>query len=163
MSGKNVAVFGIYPSSLDAEQGAADLISAGYPSRYISVLVGTSTGTTLSAPLDGALGILTGHRALTIPGAAPLRAAGPMLLGLADLGVGGAIGALVGALVGLGLPEYESKRYVVCVTAGGTLLSVHCDTPVRVKRAMQVFNSSGAEGVAASSESRSDRIELAVI
>ena len=33
------------------------------------------------------------------------------MAGLAGLGVGGALGGLVGALVGMGIPEYEAKRY----------------------------------------------------
>jgi hypothetical protein len=63
----------------------------------------------------------------------------------------------------LGIPEYEATRYEGRVMDGGTLLSVHCDGPLRVKRATQILNSSGADHVAASSESRSERVELAVI
>ena len=40
---------------------------------------------------------------------------------LAGLGVGGAEGGMVGALVGLGIPEYEAKRYEGAVKDGGTL------------------------------------------
>lgn len=44
---------------------------------------------------------------------------------LAGLGVGGAVGGLIGALVGMGIPEYEAKRYEGLVKEGGVLLSVH--------------------------------------
>jgi len=47
---------------------------------------------------------------------------------LAGLGVGSAVGGLVGALVGMGIPEYEAKRYEGRIKEGGVLLSVHCDT-----------------------------------
>ena len=39
----------------------------------------------------------------------------------------GAVGGIVGALVGMGIPEYEAKRYEGRVKHGGILLSVHCD------------------------------------
>jgi hypothetical protein len=35
--------------------------------------------------------------------------------------------SFVGALVGLGIPEYEAKRYEGRIKSGGILLSVHCD------------------------------------
>jgi hypothetical protein len=70
---------------------------------------------------------------------------------------------LVGALVGLGVPEYEARRYEGRVRDGGTLLSVHCESDTRVKRAKQVLNSSGADDVASSEESRSEKVQWAVI
>lgn len=179
---QHVAVFGIYASNVDAECGAADLISAGFASQDISVLLsdaggshafahqtagkasaGTSAGATAGGLLGGALGILAGTGALVIPGIGPLVAAGPIAAGLAGLGAQGTVGALVGALSGLGIPEHEAMRYEGRVVEGGTLLAVHCESPMRVKRAMQVFNSSGADLVASSLESRSERIELALI
>jgi rhodanese-related sulfurtransferase len=172
LSGKNIAVFGIYSSSLGAECGAADLISAEFSSRDISVLLpdvlstqgaeGTSAGATAGGRLSGALGILEGAGALVIPGVGPLVAAGPILSGLAGLRVGDTVKGLVGALVGLGIPEYAAKRYEARVKDDGTLLSVHCETPARVKRAKQVLNSSGADDVA-SEESRSEKVQWAVI
>ncbi len=176
MSAKNIAVFGIYSSSIDAECGAADLISAGFAASVISVLLsdvqgthgtkapeGASAGATAGGLLGGALGILAGVGALLVPGIGPMVAVGPLLTGLADFGAGGAVGGLMGAFVGLGIPEYEAKRYEGGVKDGGTLLSVHCDSPGQVKRATQVLNSSGAEHVAASTESRSSKVELAVL
>ena len=169
---KKVAVFGIYPSSFDAEGGAADLISAGYSSRDISVLLldvrslkasaGTTAGVTAGGILEGALGILTGVGAVVIPGVGPILAAGPIHAGLPSLGAAGGVGGLVGTLQGFGISEYEALRYEGRVTDGGTLLSVHCTSPAQVKRAKQILNSSGADHVVASSESRSERAELAV-
>ena len=51
--------------------------------------------------------------------AAPLLAAGPIVGLLAGMGAGGAVGGLIGALVGLGLPEYEAKRYEGRLRTGG--------------------------------------------
>ena len=177
MSGNNTAVFGIYPSSLDAERGAADLISAGFSSRDISVLLpdvrskhkspeGTGVTEGAGAPagqLSGALGILDGAGALVIPDVGPIVVAGPIFSGLAGLNVGGAAKGLVAALAGLGIPEYEAKRYEDRVKDGGTLLSVHCESAARVKRAKQVLNSSGADDVACAEESRSEKAQWAVI
>jgi uncharacterized membrane protein len=41
---------------------------------------------------------------------------------LAGLGVGAAAGGLIGALVGMGIPEYEAKRYEGRVKDGGILV-----------------------------------------
>jgi len=51
--------------------------------------------------------------------------AGPIVATLAGMGVGGVLGGLAGALVGLGIPEYEAKRYQGRIENGGILLSVH--------------------------------------
>jgi hypothetical protein len=74
------------------------------------------------------------------------------MAGLAGLGVGGALGGLVGALIGMGIPEYEAKRYEGRVKDGGTLLSVHCDTSDQVSRAKDLLKATGAEDIASSSE-----------
>jgi len=172
MSGKSIGVLGVYASSLDAERGAADLISAGFSSPDISVLLpdvrskreapqASSAGATAGGLLGGALGILTGVGALVIPGVGPILAAGPFMAALAGLGVAGPQG-LAGALVGLGVPEYEAKRYEGRVKDGGTLLSVHCEGAARVKRAKQVLNSSGADDVAATGESGSATVQAVI-
>ncbi len=71
---------------------------------------------------------------------------------LAGLGVGGAVGSFVGALVGLGIPEYEAKRYEGRVKEGGVLLSVHCDTSEEITRAKDVLKRTGAEDVSSAGE-----------
>ena len=43
-------------------------------------------------------------------------AAGPIMEALAGGDVGGAVGGLGGALIGMGIPEYEAKRYEGRVT-----------------------------------------------
>jgi len=58
---------------------------------------------------------------------------------LAGLGVGGAIGGITGALVGLGIPEYEARRYEGRIQKGGILLSVHCASSDEVKRAKEII------------------------
>jgi hypothetical protein len=182
MAGKNTAVFGIYPSGERAEHAVDTLISAGFLSGDISVLLpdtrstrefahvketkapeGATAGVTTGGVIGGTLGVLAGIGALAIPGVGPLIAAGPIMAGLAGLGVGGAVGGIVGALVGMGIPEYEAKRYEGRVKDGGTLLSVHCDTSGQISRAKELLKSSGAEDVASTGESASSAPAMATV
>ncbi len=176
MAGKNTAVFGICKSGEHAERAVDCLISAGFPSSSISVLLpdtrstkefahekatkapeGTAVGVTAGGVIGGTIGVLAGVGALAIPGIGPFIAAGPIMAGLAGLGVGGALGGLVGALVGMGIPEYEAKRYEGLVKNGGTLISVHCDTSEQVSRAKDLLSGAGATDISSTSESSSDK------
>jgi hypothetical protein len=65
------------------------------------------------------------------------------MAGLAGLGVGGAVGGVTGALIGMGIPEFEAKRYEGRLQKGEILLSVHCDTAEEIKRAKEVLKSGG--------------------
>ena len=82
--------------------------------------------------------------------------AGPIMGLLAGVGVGGASGAFVGALAGIGIPEYEAKRYDGRMKQGGILLSVHCDSPDWVKRAKDRLKETGAGSIGSAGESSSD-------
>jgi hypothetical protein len=75
---------------------------------------------------------------------------------LGGIGVGGAIGGIAGALIGLGIPEYEAKRYEGRIRRGGILLSVHCDDAGWAKRARNILHQTGAEDVASTGEARAD-------
>src|SRR5437764_10518508 len=75
---------------------------------------------------------------------------------LGGIGVGSAIGGLTGALIGLGIPEYEAKRYEGRIRRGSILLSVHCDDPDWARRAKNILNQTGAEDVAAAGEAPAD-------
>jgi hypothetical protein len=114
---------------------------------------GAVAGGGTGAVLGGALGWLAGIGALAIPGIGPLIAAGPIAAALSGAAVGGAVGGITGALVGLGIPEYEAKRYEGKVKAGGILISVHTDDSDEVKRAKHAFEVAGAEDVASTGES----------
>jgi hypothetical protein len=71
---------------------------------------------------------------------------------LAGVGIGGTVGGIVGALVGMGIPEYEAKRYEGAVKDGGTLLSVHCDTSEQIDAAKDALKETGARDIASTSE-----------
>ena len=61
-----------------------------------------------------------------------------------------------GALIGLGLPEYEAKRYEGRIRRGGILLSVHCDDSEWTKKAKEILKQTGAENIAATNEAPAD-------
>ena len=82
---------------------------------------------------------------------------------LAGVGAGGALGGIVGALVGMGIPEYEAKRYEGAVKGGGTLLSVHCVTRENLSLATQALRDTGARDVASSTEESLQRSEAVVV
>jgi len=73
---------------------------------------------------------------------------------LAGLGVGAVLGGLVGALIGLGIPEFEAKRYETRLNKGGILLSVHADNKEWISRAKTILGKTGAEQVSSVAESR---------
>jgi hypothetical protein len=173
--GKNTAVFGIYKTRAGAEKAVDNLISAGFPSGDVSVLLpdiessktlahekntkapeGATTGVAAGGAAGGALGLLVGLGALAIPGLGPFLAAGPIVAALAGLGVGGAVGGMVGALVGMGIPEYEAKRYEGHVKEGGILLSIHCDRSEEVSRAKDILTHTGATDIASTAEATAD-------
>ena len=178
MSGKKVGVFGIYSTRAAVENAADSLVRAGFPSPDISVLLpeslggpkemgtekatkapeGATAGATTGGVIGGTLGVLAGVGLLAIPGLGPFIAAGPIMAGMAGLGlgVGGAVGAFTGMLISMGIPEFEAKRYEGRLQKGGILLSVHCDTAEEIKRAKKVLKATGAEDVSSTGESSVD-------
>jgi hypothetical protein len=175
MSGKNTAVFGIYQDRVHVEEAVDSLVHAGFRSTDISVLLpenigtkdfaiekhtkapeGMTTGASTGAVVGGALGLLAGIGALSIPEVGPFVAAGPILAALAGIGGGGVVGGLIGALVGMGIPEYEAKRYEGLIKGGRVLLSVHCDDSDWVKRAKEILQRTGADDISSTSEASAD-------
>ena len=175
MSGKNTAVFGIYANRAAAELAVDEIKTRGFRNTDVSVLFsddnsskefahekhtkapeGTAVGASTGAVVGGALGWLAGIGALAIPVVGPLIAAGPIVGLLAGAGIGGTVGGITGALVGLGIPEFEAKRFEGLVKDGGVLLSVHCDSSEWVKKAKEVLEETGAKDVSATGEAKAD-------
>src|SRR5438876_10726136 len=171
----NTAVFGIFPDRLSTENAVAALREAGFRSTDVSVLFpenagtkdlahekntkapeGVATGATSGAVIGGTLGWLVGIGALAIPGLGPFIAAGPVVAALAGAGAGGTLGGITGALIGLGIPEYEAKRYEGRIKGGGILLSVHTDDSDWTKRAKDILEQTGAQDISSTSEARAD-------
>jgi hypothetical protein len=175
MAGKNTAVFGIYSSYSAVESAVDTLQSAGFRNTDISVLLpenvgtkdfahekgtkapeGAAAGGVSGAVVGGALGWLAGIGALAIPGVGPLIAAGPIVAALAGIGVGGALAGIAGALVGMGIPEYEAKRYEGRIKGGGILLSVHSDSSEWTKKAKTILEQTGAADISSTGEEKAD-------
>ena len=91
------------------------------------------------------------HRESVIPGVGPFIAAGP-IMGALGGAVGGATGGIIGALVGLGIPEYEAKRYEGKIRGGNILISVHTDDSGQRKRAKEIFEQAHAEDISSTGE-----------
>jgi|SRR5579862_1249563 len=176
MAGKNTSVFGIYADTASAERAVQALKDAGFSNSDISALFpdkqgtrdfahekntkapeGATTGAGTGALLGGGLGWLAGIGALAIPGLGPFIAAGPIMAALAGAGVGGAVGGLTGALIGMGIPEYEAKRYEGRVKDGGILLSVHSENSDETKRAKEILERTGAQDISSTGEARGDK------
>src|SRR5499425_631775 len=175
MAGKNTAVFGIYPTYGAVDGAVESLRASGFRNTDISVLFpenvgtkdfahekgtkapeGATTGGTTGIIVGGALGWLVGIGSLAIPGLGPFIAAGPIMAALAGAGAGGVVGGIAGALIGLGIPEYEAKRYEGLVKKGGILLSVHSDDSQWTKKAKQIIEATGAEDISSTGETRGD-------
>src|SRR6202158_2767693 len=176
----NKAVFGLYSTRRQVENAVDELRTAGFRNTDISVMFpenvgtkdfayekgtkapqGAATGAGTGVVVGGAVGWLSGIGTLAIPGVGPFIAAGPIMAALAGAGVGGAVGGLTGALVGMGIPEYEAKRYEGRVKDGGILLSVHSGDSQETKRAKQILEATGAQDISSTSESKSDDAKVA--
>ena len=149
------------------------LKAAGFSANDISVLFPDKTGTKdfahehhTKAPegaaagagtggiLGGALGWLVGIGALAIPGLGPFIAAGPIMAALSGAAAGAALGGIAGGLIGLGIPEYEAKRYEGKIKEGNILISVHTENSTERARAKEIFEQLGAEDIADTAEAR---------
>src|SRR5947208_4229453 len=138
------AVFCIAKNQTQAEAIVGQLKIEGFSNNDISVLFpdksgtkdfahekntkapeGATTGAGTGGVLGGVLGWLAGGGALAIPGVGPFIAAGPIAAALSGAAVGAGTGGIIGALVGLGIPEYEAKRYEGKLREGNILISVH--------------------------------------
>jgi hypothetical protein len=113
MAGKNTAAFWIYETRTSAKTRWMHCNSQ-FRNTDISVMLpenvgakdfahgehtkapeGATTGAGSEAVIGGTLGWLAGIGALAIPGVGPL-AAGPIVAALAGVGVGGAVGGILG-------------------------------------------------------------------
>jgi hypothetical protein len=175
MAGKNTAVFGIYPNRVAAEEAVGHLRSAGFRSTDASALFpenqgtkdlahekntkapeGLAAGAVAGVIIGGILGYLISAGILTVPALAPYTTAGPVVSAMAGAGGLGVLFGLIGAVIGLGFPEYEARRFEGRIRDGGVLLSVHCDNHEWSKRAKNVLEETGAQSIAAEGEKSGD-------
>ena len=164
-------VYGLTQSDAQAIRIANRLKAAGFTASDISILTpdrggvrdlghenstkapeGAATGAGTGALLGGALGWMAGIGALAIPGVGPLIAAGPILATLTGLAVGGTLGGVSGALVGLGIPEYEAKQFEGKLREGHILLCIHAKDSDEAAKARQILTEEKAESISTGSE-----------
>jgi len=113
---------------------------------------GAVTGAGTGLAVGATLGWLAGIGMLAIPGIGPFIAAGPIMAALSGAAVGGTVGGLTGALIGMGIPEFEAKRYEGRVKNGNILISVHSDNGDETGRAKKIFEEAGAEDISCAGE-----------
>lgn len=167
-------VFGIFSARTQLENCVTQLQTQGFRNSDISVLMpskaetrdfahekstkapeGATIGAGAGAVLGGTLGWLVGAGIIAaVPVLGPIVAAGPLMGALAGLGVGGTLGGAGGALVGMGMPEYEAKRYEDHVKDGGLLISVHVDDNHWADTAKETLRKCGAQDISKTTEVR---------
>lgn len=168
----NKSVFAIFEDRGTLGRAIEALKSANFRNSDISVLMptmgdeetfahekaskapeGAAVGAGVGAVLGGAFGWLVGIGAIAVaPPLGLMIAAGPIMSALAAAGAAGALGGVAGSLVGLGIPEYEAKRYESIVKDGGILLSVHVDDSEWLQKAERILEDVGARDVSSTSE-----------
>ena len=164
------AVFCIANSEPQAVQIVDELKAAGF-SNEISVLLpdksgtkdfahehhtkapeGATTGGVSGGVLGGALGWLAGIGALAIPGLGPFIAAGPIMATLGGAAVGATLGGITGALIGMGLPEFEAKQYESKIKGGNILIAVHANDSEDATHVEHIYEQAGAEHISSAAE-----------
>jgi hypothetical protein len=175
----HLSAIGVYATATQAEVGVNVLIENGFNSAGIHLLLpkqrntkptpgqpiretskarDTKTaavaalGATAGGALLGALGVLAGAGGFSMPGIAPLVAAGPLVAGIGGLCAGGILGALVGLLIGMRLQEDRTQRHVGQSEGGPTLLLVNCDSGDEVVKAKAALARSGAQDISSGDE-----------
>jgi hypothetical protein len=168
---KKISVFGLFHSDAALGRAVDGLKAAGFRDEDLSALLpdtkttrafahekhtkapeGAAAGATAGVLTGGTVGLLLGLGAITIPGLGAFLAAGPIIAALAGAGAGGAVGTLTGALIGMGIPEYEARRYESFVHSGGMLISVHADDEQWAHKAKSILDGFGATDIGDSKE-----------
>ncbi len=118
---------------------------------------GGVTGATAGGIIGGSIGLLLGVGSLAIPGLGIFIAAGPIVAALSGSAVGGAVGLLLGTLVGMGIPEYEAKKYEDNLKNGGVLLCVHAKNSDQIETAKNILKKERATDISTSHEKAGTR------
>jgi hypothetical protein len=177
---KKIAVIGLFDDRVTLGNAIEGLRANGFRESDLSALLpdatsamevahekhtkapeGAATGATIGGIAGGAFGLLVGLGALAIPGLGMFIAAGPIVAALAGAGAGGAVGTLTGSLIGLGIPEYEAKRYESYVNKGGMLLAIHADDRHWAKLAKEILDRAGARDVQKTHEAPAKQVNWA--
>jgi hypothetical protein len=113
---------------------------------------GAATGGVTGGVVGGTLGWLVGIRRAGDSRSGTVHRGGSHHRGAEWRGCGRRGRWHHGALVGLGIPEFEAKRYEGKIKNGNVLISVHTDDSDEVKRAKEIFKNAGAEDISSTGE-----------
>ncbi len=161
---------GVLPNRFETENALLEIQSSGFPMDNVSVVgrnadgeelvagvkvhksidnkadEGAVAGAVTGGALGGVTGLLVGLGTLAIPGVGPVLLAGAAATALATTLAGTAIGAggasLLGALIGLGIPDNEAKVYGDLLEQGYYLIIVD-GTETQVLSAGEILNRKG--------------------
>ena len=161
---------GIFPNRFETENALVEVKSSGFPMENVSVVgrnadpedgvagvavhknidnkadEGAVAGAVTGGALGGVTGLLVGLGSLAIPGVGPVVLAGAAATALATTLAGTAIGAggasLLGALIGLGIPDNDAKAYSDLLEQGYYLVVVD-GTETQVHHAGEVLTHKG--------------------
>jgi hypothetical protein len=161
---------GVFPNRLETENALLEIKSSGFPMENVSVVgrnadtedrvagveihksidnksdEGAVAGAVTGGTLGGITGLLVGLGTLAIPGVGPVLLAGAAATALATTLAGTAIGAggasLLGALIGLGVPDNEAQVYSDLLEQGYYLVVVD-GTETQVRHAGEILTRKG--------------------
>ena len=175
VTGKDTAVFGIYPHRLSCEHAFSAFKNGGFQDSDISVYFQKKTKTdgrtkgngtndleraanpaASGVVIGGTLGWLAGTSTVAVPGLEKFFIAGPTASTLAEIADGGTLEGLALALLALGVPGNEAQKYEARIENGEILMSALCATPNSASRARRLFVSTGAEDICSLGESSAD-------
>lgn len=161
---------GVFANRLETENALLEIKSNGFPMENVSVVgrnadsadrvagveihnnidnkadEGAVAGAVTGGALGGVTGLLVGLGTLAIPGVGPVMLAGAAATALATTLAGTAIGAggasLLGALIGLGVPDNDAQVYSDLLEQGYYLVVVD-GTETQVRQAGEVLSRKG--------------------
>ena len=163
-------VTGIFNTALAAQEALYKLENSGFSQNQINLVAAEETagpnghnfgiqkdskaaeGGTIGAASGGIIGAiaagLLATGSIAIPGL-NLLVWGTAIAAIAGAGAGAAAGGLTGALIGLGIPEYEVKQLEGHVQNGAVLVAVQTETDVQEAQAKDIFKRTNAQSIAA--------------
>lgn len=128
-------VFGLVGDEAEASDVVEGLQAAGFSAEEVSVLLPESGGANVEAD----------KRTEASEGVEPFVAAGPLMAAAAT-------GGVAAALVGMGMPEIEARRYEESVREGNVLISLHAEDAEQAQHARDILEHGGAEDISMTGE-----------
>jgi hypothetical protein len=153
----HTTVVGIFDQTFEARRAVEDLRPAGFSDAQIGFITpydstgavdgetkweeGAGVGAAVGASIGGVAGLVAATAMLSPIG--PALVGGAIAAGLASLGAGAAAGTVFGALIGLGIPENESRWYEGELQKGRSLVIVQ-NADERAEDAREILRHHGA-------------------